>query len=239
MTKKLYIILILLSFVFSSVSVSAQSLKVAVFNFPPFFQDDGKGGVEGIMANYLKLGLEKAGYSYKIRIVPVGRVYKYLAEGNIDLTLGVKGVPILKGKVLIGENVVSSIRMSIFAMKGTPAISSPKQLNGKSLIVRRGASYGGFIRYLKNPANKIKLMYTSSEKSALKMLKVGRADYLLNYDRVIEAASHATGISGIQRYPLKKIDGYIIVSKKAPNAEKIFNKLDTAMQQLKLEGKIK
>ncbi|MBF0203167.1 MAG: transporter substrate-binding domain-containing protein, partial [Desulfamplus sp.] len=159
-----------------------QEIKVGGFNFEPFYVvEDGKEP-SGLLVDYIKAALTKSNMSsYSVEGYPPKRLYMYLAEGDVDLCLGVKGVPALEGNVIYSNEKITDIDLRLYYRQETMVLKSKEELRGKRILTIRGYSYGGFIKYLANPENNIVMDVTNGHELAFKKLQAKRADYVLDY----------------------------------------------------------
>lgn len=217
----------------------ADPYEVGIVDFPPYAVIEKSGKCSGIMVELLEKVLKKAEIPYKITPFPQKRLFKNLATGDTDTYMGIKGVPYYEGKVLFSDVAVSEIDLRAYCLKGTPLIRSRDQLKGKSLIVIMGYGYGGLIRYLKDPKNRITLDPTTTHALAFRKLKAKRADYVLDYRRPASVAIAAEDMAEEVAFTsIAKLNIYFIVSKKTPDAEELMKRMENAHQALKAEGEL-
>ncbi|MBF0572704.1 MAG: transporter substrate-binding domain-containing protein [Desulfamplus sp.] len=239
--KILCIIVILLScsiIALPTQKIYAQEFEVGLFNFPPFgVVEEGKEP-SGILIDYIKPILKRANVTYSIKGYPPKRLYKYLADGETHIALGVKGVPELEGNVLYSNEKITDIDLRVYSRAETPPIKTKEDMIGKRIITIRGYSYGGFIKYIENPATKIVADMANGHELAFKKLQAQRADYVLDYSLPSEKALKSINIPGIQSYSISLLELFFIVSKKTPDAENLLRKLEQAFIELKKEGNV-
>lgn len=240
--RKTYIIVSVLSiYLFLSVSTiysQEPEVKIGVLSFQPFYILEEGQEPSGIFIDYLKAALNRCNLSYSIKGYPPKRLYKYLAEGEADIFLGVKGVPELEGNVLYSNEKITQIDLRVYSRQDIIPIINKEDFKGKRVLTIRGYSYGGFIKYLEDPVNKIVADMTNSHELAFKKLQAKRADYLLDYSAPSNKALKAVGITSIDSHSILLLDIVLIVSKKTPNAQNLLNKMEQAFKDLKEEGKI-
>ncbi|MBF0228406.1 MAG: transporter substrate-binding domain-containing protein [Desulfamplus sp.] len=218
--------------------LEAQEIQVHVFNFQPFYVVEEGKEPSGLLIESLKVALEKCNIAYSIKGYPPKRVYNNLAEGKSDIFLGVKGVPEFEGNVLYSSEKITQIDLRVYNRQDTQPIKTKEELKGKKILTIRGYSYGGFIKYLEDPANQITLDVTDGHELAFKKLQGKRADYLLDYSAPAETTLKSVIIPGIQNHSISLLDVFLIVSKKNPDAENILKKIEQAFIDLKKEGKL-
>ncbi len=238
--KKLSAVALLLTiFLAAGKSLAAEEIKIGVLNFAPFYIVEEGKEPSGMMLDFLKVAMDRAGLPYSIKGYPPKRLYQNLAEGKSHVFMGIKGVPELEGKVIYSRSKITDIDMRVYTRPETPVPQSKEELKGKKIIVIRGYSYGGFIKFLQDPANRIEVDESDDHDLAFKKLQAKRADYVLDYRRPSEKTLASLNISGLQNHSISLIDIVLIVSKQAPNAQEVADKLENAFDELKKEGKLK
>jgi polar amino acid transport system substrate-binding protein len=223
---------------FTPTVAGEKTYRVGVLDFPPFCVIHKTGEYTGILVEVLEKVLKHNGISYTIAGMPPKRLYTGLSTGEIDIYMGVKGVPLYAGKVFFSDSVVADIDLRVYSRKGAPVIQSLEQLKGKKIMVLMGYGYGGLIRFLKDPRNRITLDPTADHITAFRKLKAGRADYVLDYRRPASKAIEEVGLKDFDYGSIMKLDVYFIVSKKTPGAEELMGKIENSYQALKAQGEL-
>ncbi len=221
---------------FSPVMAGGKTYRVGVLDFPPFCVIHKTGEYTGILVEVLEKVLKYDGISYTITGMPPKRLYTGLSTGEVDIYMGVKGVPLYAGKVVFSDSVVADIDLRVYSRKGAPVVQSLEQLKGKKIMVLMGYGYGGLIRFLKDPKNRITLDPTADHITAFRKLRAGRADYVLDYRRPASKAIEEVGLKDFDYGSILKLDVYFIVSKKTPGAEEFMDKIENLYQALKARG---
>jgi len=212
--------------------------QVGILDFPPYAVIEKSGACKGILVDVLEKVLKEGGISYSMKGFPQKRLFSNLATGESDIYVGIKGVPDYEGKVLFSRFPVTDLDLRVYFNKGTAAIQHIQQLNGTRVIVIMGYGYGGLIKYLQDPANKITLDPSHTHLIALRKLAARRADYLLDYRQPTSMAIQEEGIQGLESHSISKVDIFFIVSKKTPGAEELMKRLEISYQALKAAGKL-
>lgn len=210
----LTISLILLSTTISIQKIEAREIKIGVFNFPPFYVVEEEKEPSGILIDYIQPIFERANLKYTIKGYPPKRLYNYLATGEADIFLGVKGVPELEGNVFYSNQKVIDIDLRIYSRQGVAPITTKEEMRGKRIITIRGYSYGGFIKYIQDPANNIISDMSNTHEIAFKKLEAQRADYVLDYSTPSEKALASINIPRIESHSISLLEVFFIVSKK-------------------------
>lgn len=217
----------------------AKSIKVGYIDFPPLLFINNHGKAQGILINILEKTLAHANYQYTFTLYPPKRMFSYLKSGDIDLWVGLANSKKLNEHVLIGSTTVHHFTLQSYSIGKTTKITARQQLNNKTVIIIRGYSYGGWIDYLNDPANNIQLIRTVNHKSALKLLKIGRAKYLLAYKEPMKLALGATKVDNIITHHLEIFSVKFVISKKTNNAKKLLFNLEKSYKELVAQGILK
>lgn len=207
-------------------------VRIGYVEFPPVASTNEQGKAEGTVIDILDKVLRHAGYNYSTTSYPTKRITSYLTTGKIDLWLGISSNPAFRDTTLVGDSEVYKITMQSYVIGNKPPVKVKQDLNNKTVIVMRGYSYGGWIDYIKDPANDISYIETNSHRSALMLLKVGRGDYLLDYKITVDHALQNLDINNIVATKLAEIPSYFVVSKHFPNAKKLLSDLEKSYKQL-------
>lgn len=226
--------IILLSFTCSG--VQASTVKIGYIEFPPVFSTQN-GKPEGYLIDLADMVLTRAGYQWTAQSFPTKRMVQELVDGGIHLWIGLSTLPQFRDKTLIGSSKVAEISLRAYTVGKKPPIVKKEDLSGKSVLIIRGYSYGGWINYIKEPANKVQYIETDDHVSGFRMLEGGRADYFLNYRSPAENALKKVTIQNLAFNDVSSFGAYFVVSKKAPKAEEFLKNMETAYKELVKEGK--
>ncbi|GBC61858.1 amino acid ABC transporter [Desulfonema ishimotonii] len=235
--KMLFPLLLLFFSAFLSVNADAdQTIRVGVYDFPPFFElKDGKPG--GIWLDLMKKVFEKAGIRYSIKEYPAKRVIKRIVEGQADVSMVAKGISLLENNTLYSSTAVVNVELSVYTRTDTAVPRNIEALKGKKLLVTRGYSYGGLIKYFKNPENHIVLDAADRHELVFRKLKIKRADYAIGYSATADEILKKIGVSEIQGHPISNFDIFFVISKKTPEYRKVMDNIEKAFTQLKADEK--
>ena len=124
-------------------------------------------------------------------------------------------------------------RLNLYYPAHQPAPRVPQDLAGRRLILISGYSYWKPVTdFIQDPNLHLRLYRTGTHHAALRMLELGRGDYLLDYQAPVEAASRqALASQELYRLLLR-----MIVSRHIPGAEALRDRLDQAYDQLRSDG---
>jgi polar amino acid transport system substrate-binding protein len=219
-----------------------QTIRMGYIEFTPVFYTDAEGVAQGLLVDLARKVVPAAGYQLTLESLPVKRMANSLIKGEIDLWAGLKTLEGFEGNTYAGDSILLQICLNAYTLGEVPAISKKEDLNKKMIIGLRGFSYGGWITYLKDPANEIDFIEVDSHESALKVLernnKIGTKCYLLDYEQPVNRALRTYPVTDLMKHPLSCLDAYFIVSKKTPHAEIVLQRLENTYKELKRSGKV-
>lgn len=219
---------------------SAQTLKIGYVEFPPMTYTDKNGQAAGFIIDIAARSLEKAGFEWSAISLPAKRMANSLVTGNIHVWLGLATMEQFNGTTFVGKSVVEQLVLRAYTMGDKPPILTQQDLQGKTLLLLRGYSYGGWSSFIKDPANKINYLEFDSHTKAFERLeKLSQKipeTYLLDYKHPSEVVLLELDIDGIQFNQVSSFDMHFIVTRKLDGAENILSRIETAYQQLRSSG---
>ena len=217
-------------------------MTVGYTDFPPYTYIDETGKVVGTFHDQVIKVLQEAGFDiakdFIFKVIPSKRLFADIISGAVTINVGIQ-VPILKDQIYFGTIPFLTIVTKAYFIGDKQPISSKGQFAGKSIISIRGFSFGDLLAFWTDPNNKCDYKETGTHESALKMLQVGRGDYLVDYSVPIERELEKNNVVGIKSSTISTIPVYFIVSKAVPNGEALMNKIDVAHKSLVQKGIIK
>lgn len=233
------LLLVFFLFVLSFKSLKANEYKVGILNFPPYFIIKENNELQGSLYIVLKKVLENANVKYTAQGFPPSRLYNNLKTGKTHIWIGLKGVKKYDEMVLYSKVSPETIDVRVYTNELVNPLKNIDELKGKKVISIRGYHYGGFIKYLKNPVNKIKLHPTNDHIQAFKMLLAHRANYLIDYKQPAKWTFKKSSLpqKNIRHRSIKKTRVFFIVSKKTPNAKDLMKKIEGSYNQLRKKNK--
>jgi len=226
----------------SALAAESQTIRMGYIEFSPVFYTDADGVARGLLVDLARQVVPAAGYQLKMESLPVKRMANSLIKGEIDLWAGLKTLEGFEGNTLAGESILLQICLNAYTLGQDPAISKKEDLNRKMIIGLRGFSYGGWVTYLKDPANEIDFIVVDTHESALKVLernnKTGTKCYLLDYEQPVDKALRTYSVANLRKNPINCLDAYFVVSKKTPHAGTVLDRLENTYKELKKQGKV-
>lgn len=211
------------------------TLQIAYVEFAPFVYTDDNGEATGSAKTLSDRIAARAGYELEWESLPRNRIGRYLKSGELDMWLGVAGLPDLQAHTLETRTPIASLNLSAYHSPQLPEVKNIEDLRGKSLILISGYTY---MKVLEEIMTDPRTTYSRAPHHAasLQMLMMGRGDYLLNYDQPLARAmeEHPPMIP-LQRSPLLTREAIFLVSRQTREAETVVRRLNTAYQALKEE----
>ncbi|TVP56141.1 MAG: hypothetical protein EA349_08295 [Halomonadaceae bacterium] len=211
-----------------------RTLSIAYVEFAPFIYTDNKGNAAGTSRALSEQIATRAGFQLEWVSLPINRVVQYLARGHVDLWLGIAGQPHLQDIVIETEAELATVNLSAYHKRSQPPVTSLAELECKHLILISGYAYQGRLNeFLANPHSQHSR--APSHEAGLRMLVMGRGDYLLNYDEPLSQVLERLPVRAIERSHLSRKQGTFLVSRRAPGAQAIAQRLDQAFAAIQAE----
>lgn len=243
MKKTVYTIV--LSFLICCVSSLAfsQTIKIGYIEFPPMTYTDGQGNPAGIVIDITSKTLKKAGYKWTAQSLPTNRMAEMLTQGHVQLWIGLSTLPQFKDKTYVGEAIVEKLILRAYTKGKREPILKQEDLLGKTLLILRGYSYGGWINFIKDPINQINFIEFDSHEEAFKGLKIfskGKKNcYLLNYKHPSDILLKTQNFPGIQFNDISSLNIHFVVTRQMHGAKIVLDKIETAFLKLQEDGVLK
>lgn len=214
-----------------------DTLTVGYVDVPPLAYQGEDGRAEGVFIELTRRVAEEAGYELDFQYLPVSRAYHYLRTGGIDIWPGVTDVPALKGEVL--ESFVSPLpfQLSAWGTEDAPPVTHFDDLNGTTLILISGYTYGGLAPVLESSPD-IDVTYAPGHRAAVAMLERGRGDYLLDYRDPVKTVLKAYPVNGIREYEVRTRNAAWVFSLANPNSVRLRDQFDDAYLRLAERGDV-
>ncbi len=213
----------------------SDTLRIAYTEFPPIEYQNEQGEPAGIFIDLTRRVVEEAGYTPEFVYLPVSRIYLYLKSGVIDLWPGLSNIPSLQGEVLESWVNAYPVQLSVWYLETSQPLVHFDQLEGKTVIVIGGYTYGGLLAWLE-ASEDIRLTEAPNNRAALEMLKLNRGDYVLDYRQPIEEILTQPDDSMIRESELRSRYTAWLFSLANPRAALLREELDDAYLRLVSRG---
>ncbi|WP_298451620.1 transporter substrate-binding domain-containing protein [uncultured Marinobacter sp.] len=215
--------------------IARKKVRIAYTEFPPAEYRNEQGEPAGFFVDLTRKVVEEAGYEPEFIYLPVSRVYLYLKSGAVDLFPGLSGVPTLKYEVLESWVNVYPTRLNAWHLEDSEPLTHFDQLEGKTVIVIGGYTYGGLLSWLEK-SGRIRLTEAPNSRAALEMLKLKRGDYVLDYRETVSDMLTRPSDSKIRGSEVRSRYSAWLYSLANPRAAVLREDLDDAYLRLVSRG---
>ncbi|MBL4836052.1 MAG: hypothetical protein JKY34_00625 [Kordiimonadaceae bacterium] len=164
----------------------------------------------------------------------MNRLTLYLSNGKAHVWIGIGGALALNGTVRQGNVRVDLVRLMLYS-NGAPKVKTLWELSNVPLIIISGLSYMGIGRRLELAPNDLSFIEAPDHFTAFKLLKKGRAKYLLNYEVTSQLGVKSMESADLRAMVVQKIPLYFLVSNALENAGELLAKLDQALLDIRKE----
>lgn len=221
----------------SSSGYAREALDVGMVDFPPFFCDQGDD-VTGLVVDKLKRIVNEAGYDMRYSVYPMKRVGEFAREGLLDFTVVLKAV-FKEGEIMASDNTICKINLRHYSIGQKDSIRTVEDLKNKRIGIFRGFTYGGWINYIKDPANEIDYYEVTKHEQLFKMLELGRIDYVLDYRNPSDVVLANMEVPNLYYEDISVMPVYILVSVSSKkNPKEILRRLNKAYNGLIASGEM-
>ncbi|MFO7787352.1 MAG: transporter substrate-binding domain-containing protein [Halospina sp.] len=205
-------------------------LKGAYIEFPPLTYTSEQGKPTGPYMEAANRLAREAGYEIEWRSLPIDRIYLYLRKGKLDLWLGSQGVPALSDSTLEPDFSFREIRLQAYHLRETDPVSSIRDLRGRHLILIRGYTYMDRLDPIME-AEETRVDQASTHPAALRMLKAGRGDYLLDFEAPVAQALERLSLPEITHSPITTWGTTLVFSQETDDVEGIIRDFEGAWSE--------
>jgi polar amino acid transport system substrate-binding protein len=176
-------------------AVEAKTYKMGAFPIPLLIEDRNRG----VFVELFQEVAKRTGESFEFEVYPAQRTKKMFTDGEID------GIFPALDKSIEGKYVESAPFYSknevAFVREGVPYIEDATQLEGKTVGVTKGYTYGAGIT--SNP--KITLDYADSDVVNMRKLSKGRLDAFVVEEKSGLKALKESGVTNVVYNPEKPL----------------------------------
>ena len=205
-------------------------LRAAYVDFPPLTYTDEDGNPAGYYIELSEQVAANAGYHLQWGEMPIGRIYMFLESGKVDFWAGLGGMPHIQSSVIESTVSIGNLNLAAFYFGETPAVRKFDDLAGSRLILIAGYTYLGAIDYLLADENTI-TDTTPGHASALRMLAMGRGDYLLDYIEPMTEVIEGEPTDGLRWSKLMTSRLAFVVSRHTEGHRDIMDRLEKELGQ--------
>lgn len=203
------------------------TLHAAYIDFPPLGYTNEDGEADGEVVRLANQLAREIGVKLTWREYPLSRIYLNLQEGSVDLWPGTSRIPAIREHTLESTTLGRSITLYAYHRPDTSPVSGWEDLAGKRIIIIRGYTYRGRLDTIVQESKAI--VTAPNHRAGLRLLDLERGDYLLDFSRPMERALQDVPLRDIESSLIDQWPITIIVSKKAPGARELVQKLNRAI----------
>lgn len=203
-------------------------------SWPPYSDSQG----QGISTNLIKAAFTKSGLTPTFHVLPYARVLHDLNSGKIDGGYNITLQSTTRDKYIFGQ--VPLLRVEaywFFLPEMHPTIKSIHDIPDKFRVgIIRDYEYGDIYENHRHRFNEIQV---SQQSQIIRMLKQGRIDAAVMFDREAEFALKGMKLDSSifdKRFLNHSGDVYLAFSHKSPRARWLAEQLDKGLLMLKEAG---
>ena len=203
-------------------------------SWPPYSNANG----DGISTRLIKAAFAKSNLTPTFQVLPYARVLHDLQSGKIDGGYNVTRQSTTKNKYIFGQIPLITVEAYWFFLPGIhPQIKSIENIPSTFRVgVIRDYEYGDTYE---NHRHRFKEIQVSQQSQIIRMLKQGRIDAAVMFDREAEFALKAMNWDADifdKRFLNHRGDVYLAFSPKNPQARWLAEQLDKGLLMMKQTG---
>lgn len=210
-------------------------LEQYFLQFPPYWEIHENGLFSGLHYRLAKKIYKHAGLNVDFVNVPYQRMQYQVSQGNVPFINYGEIEKININDILYVCVPPTKITLKVYYVKyNLEKINTVQEFSHKKVILLHGLPLGAYESIKSDPT--ISFMYPRTIESAVKGLKVGRGDYLIVFDNLIESYSDSK-VKPLKSYPLYSMLGYPITTPRTfPNGKELCDRVSASYHQLVKEG---
>lgn len=208
-----------------------EPLRFGAADFTPLVYMEG-GVLKGKIVEQRRELMREAGLESTEHFMPLSRLYHEvkLGEGSIDVWLSIDIDSMNKLGIPVRPTIFEPIKLHIIGLKSKPP--SIEGLRVDALVTIIGYKYAGLVDKLKEREPRMRVIAVPDHTAALRMLKAGRAPYIIDYLSPSLHYAAKLGLVGLKTTILYDTPLYLFVSRNYPNPEALAEKLSHAAERI-------
>jgi len=220
----------------SQVFSSARPLIVGYVDFQPLYSTVNNKP-QGMLSDITHKVFNDLDLNFKEQSMPTKRLFSSLKKGRVQIWCGIK-VDSLQTNVWSGNEVLHHLSLNLYSLSKSGDIAKKSDLKGKTIILLLGYSYGGWGQYIRNKKNEINFIDVKSHDDALRLIKTGRYQYLLNYRAPMNIALKKSPSSELKQQNISHLPIVFNVTKNMASSKLLLSRLDNSLAKLIKAGEI-
>jgi len=223
---------VLLVFLLLSTEFALCSGKIVLgyVELPPYTFTAVNGRAKGLFIDIATQTLGESGIEFETRSLPAKRLYYELAQGEIDLFLGITSSPLIKDKFFSSQRKIGRITLNMYFRSSDKPVTGEQDLIGKRVGLINGFSYANLGEFVTD--NAATTTYLAIPQSGFTMLERERLDFFLYYEDPVNASFNSFTLKDINKYTLFSLDCFFVLSRKTPDAAQIMEKINLSFNRL-------
>lgn len=181
---------------------------------------------------------KRANLTWRATAYPAKRLFNNFKNGETNFSILVRASSLVDN-CIFSKKPVYSTNLNIYYIGDKRPIVKKEDLIGTRIAIIRGYSYGKLRKFIEDPENDIVSEVTNTHSGAIRMLKLGRVDYVLDYASAAEDIIAENSIADIRSNTISKLKIFLVLSKSYPNAEELMNRLETIVESIDVNKIIK
>lgn len=232
--------LLLSLLLFSGMSLSTEKpLQQYFLKFPPFWDVDVNGNFSGLHYRLAKKLYQHAGLEVKFSQVPYKRMQLQVARGLVPFINYGEVADVVTEDILHICVPPTKITLRVYYTGiNKPEVNIPDDFEGKYVVILHGLPLGNYEKIKSN--KQINFIKPNTIEAALKILSIGRADYLIAFDNLVDGIENKPFAEGeLKSSALYSLLGYPVTTPKSYlNGKAICARVLNSYHQLVNEGVI-
>ncbi len=219
----------------------AAPLTVGYVDYPPCtYANPTEGGhiSGGACIDITRAVLAEMGRDAEFIHMPPKRLLHSIANGQLDIAHLLMNFPLPQEQVLFSSAPIFITRLNAYSLAEQEPIDNVHDLEGQSVIILLGYSYGGIAKFLHKPESRVKTLTAKTPEAGLTMLQAKRASYLLIYQGAANEIMQEIQNNGLQQQTLMVTPITWAISTSTPDAEKLIQELNRTFQKLKQQNRL-
>ncbi|MBL4790898.1 MAG: transporter substrate-binding domain-containing protein [Kordiimonadaceae bacterium] len=191
------------------------------------FNESGEG--KGSLVEIAHAAFKEMGRPATIRVYPLKRLYALLKNNQIDMAFTIENSRLEKNGVVSSKVPLMVVQVHLYTFKSGP-VPSVWDLADENILGIDGYTYSGVRAELEKRDRNIRFIEAISPITVLRMLRAGRATYMLGYKRPMEHAIRSIGAGDIRSALIRDVPMYFHMLKSKKEAVPLLQELDAALR---------
>lgn len=211
-----------------SFNVSANSLRVAYVDAPPYSYQDAERNAQGMLIDAYREIILAIGKQPEFIYLPHRRQIDFIEKGKVDTWAGQKNSQVNDDLFLVSESPLFLMEMQVYWKEGSQSIDNLIDLKGKSIILISSYSYGGNHETLAKKSKQA--IYVINHEEGFDKLLSSDDYYLLGYKKISDSVINKFSLENVNRASLATYHLHLKLAKKYPKSVDVMNRIDTQLR---------